>query len=140
MQPTSPLLKVGSIDKAIEKMIYDKNIDTIISAKDDTHLSWKFKNGKYLPNYKKRVNRQYLTPTFTETGGFLITKKEVISENNRIGKNVDLFVLKNGEEIDIDTYEDWNLCEYYLSRKHILFVVKGNNIIGLGHVYILCAF
>ena len=135
MQPTSPLLKVDSINKAIEKMIKNKNIDTIISAKDDTHLSWRFENEKFLANYKKRVNRQYLTPTFTETGGFLITKKNIISENNRIGKRVDLSILKNGEEIDIDTYEDWNLCEYYLNRRHILFVVRGNNIIGLGHVY-----
>jgi len=135
MQPTSPLLRVESIDNAIEKMIKNKEIDTIISAKDDTHLSWRFEDGKYLPNYEKRVNRQYLTPTFTETGGFLITKSKIISRTNRIGKNVDLFILKNGEEIDIDTYEDWNLCEYYLRRKHILFVVRGNNTIGLGHVY-----
>ncbi len=135
MQPTSPLLKIISIDKAIEKMINDRKIETIISAKNDTHLSWKFEDEKYLPNYKKRVNRQYLTPTFTETGGFLITRKEIVSKNNRIGKTVDLFILKNGEEIDIDIYEDWNLCEYYLKRKHILFVVKGNDIVGLGHIY-----
>jgi len=135
MQPTSPLLKVGSIDEAIERLINNSTLDTVISAKNDTHLSWRFENDRYLPNYEKRVNRQYLTPTFTETGGFLITKKEIISPNNRIGRNVDLFILKNEEVIDIDTYEDWNLCEYYLGRKHILFVVRGNNIIGLGHVY-----
>jgi CMP-N-acetylneuraminic acid synthetase len=45
MQPTSPLSKVGSVDKAIEKMINNKNIDTIISVKDNTHLSWRFENG-----------------------------------------------------------------------------------------------
>jgi len=135
MQPTSPLLKTSSVDKAIEKMIKNPEIDTIISVKDDTHLSWRWENGKYLPNYKERVNRQYLTPIFTETGGFLITRKNIITENSRIGKNVDLFVLKSPESIDIDTYEDWNLCEYYLRRKKILFVVRGNKKIGLGHVY-----
>jgi spore coat polysaccharide biosynthesis predicted glycosyltransferase SpsG len=46
-----------------------------------------------------------------------------------------LFILNSPESIDIDTYEDWNLCEYYLQRKHILFVVTGNNIVGLGHIY-----
>ena len=135
MQPTSPLLKVDSIDNAIEKMLKNIELDTIISAKDDTHLSWRFVDGKYLPNYEKRVNRQYLTPTFTETGGFLITRKKIISENNRIGKNVDLYILKNPESIDIDTYDDWNLCEYFLRKKKILFVVRGNSEIGLGHVY-----
>jgi CMP-N-acetylneuraminic acid synthetase/spore coat polysaccharide biosynthesis predicted glycosyltransferase SpsG len=134
MQPTSPLLKASSVDLAIEKIIKNK-IDTIISVQDSTHLSWKRVDNKYIPNYEKRVNRQYLTPTYTETGGFLITNKETISPTNRIGKNVDLFVLNSPQSIDIDTYEDWNLCEYYLKRKHILFVVTGNDKVGLGHVY-----
>ena len=135
MQPTSPLLKSTSLDKAIEKAISDKKIETVIAAKDDTHLSWRKENKDFLPNYKERVNRQFLTPTFTETGGFFITRKEIITKNNRIGKKVELHILSNGEEIDIDTYEDWNLCEYHLKRKNILFVVTGNNKVGLGHVY-----
>ena len=135
MQPTSPLLKVESIDKAIEKILKNNNIDTIISAKNDTHLSWRKEGEKFIPNYKKRVNRQYLTPIFTETGGFLITKKEIISKDNRIGQNVELYELNTPESIDIDTLEDWNLCEYYLKRKKILFVVRGNSTVGLGHVY-----
>jgi len=135
MQPTSPLLKEKSIDKAIERIIDNQEIDTIISAKNDTHLSWKKVNDEFIPNYEKRVNRQYLTPIFTETGGFLITRDNVISEYNRIGKQVDLYELNTPESIDIDTFEDWNICEYYLKRKRILFVVIGNNDVGLGHVY-----
>ena len=135
MQPTSPLLLTKSLDSAIDKMLSNTSIDTIIAAKDATHLSWRKENNQYIPNYTERVNRQYLTPKFTETGGFLMTRNTVIAENNRIGKNVDLEILRGGEEIDIDTYEDWNLCEYYLRRKHILFVVTGNSLVGLGHVY-----
>jgi len=135
MQPTSPLLKANSLDSAIRQAVDNLDIETIIASKDDTHLSWRKEEDKYFPNYKERVNRQYLTPTFTETGAFFITRKDIITKDNRIGKNVELYVLGNGEEIDIDTYEDWNLCEYHLKRKHILFVVTGNNIVGLGHVY-----
>jgi CMP-N-acetylneuraminic acid synthetase/spore coat polysaccharide biosynthesis predicted glycosyltransferase SpsG len=135
MQPTSPLLKTNSLDSAIAKSIENKEIETIIAAKDDTHLSWRKESDKFLPNYEKRLNRQYLTPTFTETGAFFITRKDIITPTNRIGKNVELYILSNGEEIDIDTYEDWNLCEYHLKRKNILFVVTGNDIVGLGHVY-----
>ena len=135
MQPTSPLLSSSSLDKAISKILDDKNIDTIIAAKDATHLSWRSENNEFVPNYSERVNRQYLTPEFTETGAFLITRASVISRGNRIGNNVDLALLSGGEEIDIDTYEDWSLCEYYLKRKHILFVVRGNSTVGLGHVY-----
>lgn len=135
MQPTSPLLKTNSLDSAIEKAINNKSIETVIAAKDDTHLSWRKEVDKFIPNYEKRVNRQYLTPMFTETGGFFITRKDIITSTNRIGRNVELYILLNGEEIDIDTYEDWNLCEYHLRRKHILFIVIGNETVGLGHVY-----
>lgn len=135
LQPTSPLLKTTSLDDAIDIMVYNSDVETIISATDDTHLTWKKKDGVFLPNYKERVNRQYLTPIFKETGGFLITRSTIISPKNRIGKIVKLHLLVDGENIDIDTYEDWNLCEYYLKRRKILFVVSGYQEIGLGHVY-----
>lgn len=135
LQPTSPLLQSSSLDTALDILVNKKKLDTVIAAKDDTHLTWKKEENRYVPNYKERVNRQYLTPVFKETGGFLITRSSIISENNRISTNVELYLLHNGEDIDIDTYEDWNLCEYYLKRKKILFVVSGNKEIGLGHVY-----
>ncbi len=135
MQPTSPLLLTKSLDSAIDRMLSSTSIDTIIAAKDATHLSWRSENNEFVPNYTERVNRQYLTPEFTETGAFLITRVSVMSRDNRIGNTVDLTLLSGGEEIDIDTYEDWSLCEYYLKRKHILFVVTGNSTVGLGHVY-----
>lgn len=135
LQPTSPLLKTTTLDAALTRFIGDDNIDTLISAKDDTHLTWNKQGDTFIPNYKKRVNRQFLPPTYKETGGILISHTSQISERNRIGTNVDLLLLSGGEEIDIDTYEDWNICEYYIKRKKILFVVSGHNEIGLGHVY-----
>jgi len=135
LQPTSPLLKTISLDHAIDTIVKNDSVDTVIAATDDTHLTWKKVDGVYSPNYLERVNRQYLTPIFKETGGFLITRSRFISESNRLGKNIKLHLLDNGENIDIDTYEDWNLCEYYLKRKRVLFVVSGYQEIGLGHVY-----
>ena len=136
LQPTSPLLTPESLDSAIGRMIDNPDIDTILSVKDDTHLTWKkTPAGNYVPNYAERVNRQYLDPVFKETGGFLICRSRVISHNSRIGSYVDLYSLDGGEEIDIDTHEDWNICEYYLRQKKILFVVSGYKEIGLGHVY-----
>jgi len=135
LQPTSPLLSVESLDKAIYMMIKNPAIDTIISAKESTHLSWRRENDRYFPNFTKRVNRQYLTPTFIETGAFLITRARFITEQSRIGSNVELYLLNGKESIDINTFDDWNLCEYHLRRKKILFVTTGNKEVGLGHVY-----
>ncbi|MCF6366840.1 MAG: hypothetical protein L3J35_11625 [Bacteroidales bacterium] len=135
LQPTSPLLKTESLDNAVRMLIKNPELDSVISAKDDTHLSWKKENGKFIPNYKERLNRQFLKPIYKETGGFFITNSEIITKTDRIGQNVELYLLKNGEDIDIDTYEDWSLCEYYLRRKKILFVTSGYKEIGLGHIY-----
>ena len=135
LQPTSPLLESSSLEKALNQIHSNLEIDTIISAVEDTHLSWLKVDGQFIPNYEKRLNRQELTPSYKETGGFLITRSSVISENNRIGENVSLYPLSGKESIDIDTFEDWNVCEYYLRRKQLLFVVTGNNKVGLGHVY-----
>lgn len=137
MQATSPLLDASTLDAAIDLIIEDQSIDTIISAIDDTHLTWrKCDDFDYLPNYKERANRQHLPPTYKETGGFLITRPAAIRPDSRIGENVQLFVISNQHEaIDIDTFQDWSLCEYYLKRKTIVFAVSGYKEIGMGHVY-----
>jgi CMP-N-acetylneuraminic acid synthetase/spore coat polysaccharide biosynthesis predicted glycosyltransferase SpsG len=135
LQPTSPLLKTSSLDNAIGQVVADHRLDTVISARDDTHLTWRKEGGVFTPNYRARVNRQYLEPVFRETGGFLVTRAGIVSPSSRIGQRVELCILGGGEEIDIDTYEDWGLCEYYLKRKKILFVVAGSPEVGLGHVY-----
>jgi CMP-N-acetylneuraminic acid synthetase len=134
LQATSPILKSKTLDQAIEKMI-SSDFDTMISAAEDTHLSWEKKNDCFIPKYEKRLNRQELKSSYKETGGFVISKSEFVTNNSRFGKKIDLFVLQDGENIDIDDYDDWSICEYYLKRKKILFVVTGNNEFGLGHVY-----
>ena len=135
LQPTSPLLSVYSLDEAIQYMIKHSDVDTMLSAVNDTHLTWREENGANYPNYEKRVNRQYLPAVYKETGGFLITRNSIISSNGRIGPRVRLQVVSEKEAIDIDNFEDWQLCEYHLSKKNILFRVTGNQEIGLGHVY-----
>lgn len=135
LQPTSPLIKSTSIDDVLGVLRKRPEIDTVISARDSTHLTWRREGGRYLPNYEARVNRQFLTPTYTETGALLATRSRVLSPTNRIGPNVELYLVSGGESIDVDTYEDWSLCEYHLRRKRVLFVVSGYAEIGLGHVY-----
>lgn len=124
-----------SLNKALREIIDDSRIDTMISSVDDTHLTWREENGSFVPNYAERVNRQYLQKKYKETGGFLIARRRVVDETTRIGEKTTLFVLSAKEGIDIDTYEDWNLCEYYIRKKKVLFCVSGYQEIGLGHVY-----
>lgn len=139
LQPTSPLLSADTLDSAIQKMLNDETIDTLISAVNDPHLSWTTKKVKgvvtVLPNYEARLNRQYLPKNFVETGAFVITKRHFVKPDTRFGKNISVYEVPASESTDIDTKQDWWVAEKQLSKKNILIRVEGYSEIGLGHVY-----
>lgn len=139
LQPTSPLLSADTLDSAIQKMLNDETIDTLISAVNDPHLSWTTKEVKgvatVLPNYEARLNRQYLPKNFVETGAFVITKRHFVKPDTRFGQNISVYEVPVSESTDIDTKQDWWVAEKQLSKKNILIRVEGYSEIGLGHVY-----
>ena len=134
MQATSPTLKQETVRAAIE-FFANHSYDTIISAMNKPHLSWGVVDGKITKNYEKRLNSQELPPNYLETGGFLITRRDCVREDSRIGENVNIFEISEEEAIDIDTYSDWVLCENILRRKKIVFRTVGKMQLGMGHIY-----
>ncbi len=134
MQATSPTLQADTL-KAAVRFFEDSEWDTVISAMNKPHLSWGVTDGKITKNYEKRLNSQELPPNYIETGGFLITRRDCVSENGRIGEKVNIFEIPEEEAIDIDTYSDWVLCENILRRKKIVFRTVGKMQLGMGHIY-----
>ena len=134
MQPTSPTLKVETLDSAIAYSI-DNDIDTVISGKNSPHLSWSERDGKKIPNYKQRLNRQYLPSYFIETGAFVISKASIVTEKTRIGKTVDIFEISEAEAIDIDSFSDLRNATFVLKDEKAAIYVNGNNKRGIGHIY-----
>lgn len=134
MQATSPTLKFSTVKAAIE-FFENSEWDTVISAMNKPHLSWGVKDGVITKNYEKRLNSQELPANYLETGGFLITRRECVTENGRIGEKVNIFEISEEEAMDIDTYSDWILCENILRRKKIVFRTVGKRQLGMGHVY-----
>ena len=136
LQPTSPLIKTSTLNRAIE-IFEDLSVDSVISVVDDRHLSWGFDetNQRYFPNYIERINRQYLPKSFKETGAILATRRHLMHENSRLGTNIDLIEVSREESVDIDNYEDWWVAEAYMKKKRIAIVVNAYDEIGTGHVY-----
>ena len=135
MQATSPTLKLETIADAIG-YFEAHDFDTVLSATNKPHLSWGVDaNGQYVKNYEKRLNSQELPPNYLETGGFLITRRECVTAQGRIGDRVSIFEIPEDEAVDIDTYSDWVLCENILRRKKIMFRTVGKRSVGMGHVY-----
>lgn len=134
MQPTSPTLKVETLDAAIKYAI-DNDLDTLISAINAPHLSWGEKDGKKVPNYTERLNRQYLPPCYMETGAFIISKASVVTPKTRIGEKVDVYEIPEDESQDVDTFEDLRSVAATLEREKVAIYVNGNNKRGIGHIY-----
>jgi len=134
LQPTSPLLTVRTLNEAIDKF-ETSELDTLISVEDDTNLGWIEKDGTLVENYEKRVNRQWLTKKYKETGAFLISKRSVVNENTRIGQKIGVYAVPKYESIDIDDEIDWNIAENLSKRLKILFVTSANPEIGMGHIH-----
>ncbi|MCD8151347.1 MAG: cytidyltransferase [Clostridiales bacterium] len=134
MQPTSPTLSTDTLDKAICYAI-DNDLDTLISVINAPHLSWSENNGQKVPNYKERLNRQYLPPCYMETGAFVISKRSVVTPTTRIGAKIDVFELPEDEAVDVDTFADLRSVQMLLEKQKVAIYVNGNNKRGIGHIY-----
>lgn len=134
MQPTSPTLRVTTLDAAIKYTITN-DLDTVISAINAPHLSWAEKDGKKVPNYVERLNRQYLPPCYLETGAFVVSRASVVTPETRIGDKVDIYEVPEDEAQDIDTFEDLRSVAATLERQKVAIYVNGNNKRGVGHIY-----
>ena len=134
MQPTSPTLKVETLDAAIKYSI-ENDLDTCISAINAPHLSWSLKDGKKVPNYEKRLNRQFLPANYLETGAFVVSKASVVTADTRIGKKVDVYEVSENEAVDIDTFADLRVAAMSLNTQKVAIYVNGNNKRGIGHIY-----
>lgn len=134
MQPTSPLTTVKTLDAAIQKFL-EGHYNTLLSVVNKPHLSWTEKNGKVMPAYEKRLNRQQLPKNFLETGAFVIVDRKSISEVTRFGEKVGVFEVPEREAIDIDDATDWVMTESLMKKKRILFRADGYVKLGMGHIY-----
>lgn len=134
-QATSPFIQRETLEKVIN-IHQSENLDTVLSVKDDRHLLWTIKYGKAVPLYEKRVNRQQMEPLFGETGGVISsTLGHILKHKSRIGKNIHIIEVDEKEGLDIDTFADWALAEYWANKLKICIRVDGAKELGFGHLY-----
>lgn len=131
IQPSSPLLKSATLDKAIERF-EDFAIESIIGVVEDSHLSWRYDddNQRFFPNYIERLKKQDLPKSFRESGSVVVSRRGLIHEDSYIGSNIDLIVLSREESIDIQNYDDWMVVESHIQKKRVAFIANSNNEIG----------
>jgi len=107
---TQPFIKGTSIENAISKVIHD-GYDSAFSALEQKTYCW-FKGCPVNYSLDNVVITQELEPIYTETSGFFIFKKEVVTNlHRRIGNNPYMQMVDQFEAIDIDTADDFKMAE-----------------------------
>lgn len=133
IQPTSPFLSKLSIYNCLEALM-ESGVQTVLTVREEKHLSWSLREGHFYPDYKKRINRQWISSTYVETGGCVACWRDLLEEGSRFGDEVRAVILDFPESIDIDSRADWALAEHVLSCRRIAIWLIGNAKVGLGHV------
>lgn len=72
------------------------------------------------------------TPVYVESKALVILDAKALLRGE-IRRTIPYFL--NDRAIEINSYQDWWICERLLQRRHVVFVVAGYPAIGMGHVY-----
>ncbi len=108
----SPLLSTKTFNKAIETF-FNKKCDSLFGV--SKHQLW-FYDDKGEPinhNPNELLKTQDVTPLYEDNSTFYIFSKKsfIENDNNRIGKNPFMFIVRKIEAFHIDTWDDWEVAE-----------------------------
>ena len=114
----APLVDESILKNAYEEFLKDSNSILVSVKKLDKQLLH-FKDDSLV-----KIDNDY----FKELKAFLIF-------NKNFKRQYKPFVIDNEKSIEIETYQDWWVCEKLLQRKRVVFNVIGNIKVGMGHIY-----
>ncbi len=122
LQPTSPFRKVEHIDNALEMIISNFNIDSLVSIQQvDQHPYWMktLNESGYIEQFSKKsnvyANRQSLPKYYINNGSIYICKWDIFINDKSFYKcKCYPFIMDKKHSIDLDTMDDWKYAEYLL--------------------------
>jgi len=123
LQATSPLREPADIAGALD-LFFEQDADSLFSgAILDDFLIWGNVNGEFTSlnyDYRNRGIRQNREKQYVENGSIYIFKPELLKKtNNRLGGKMLVFEMDFWKSWQIDTYEDMELCQFYMYSKSL---------------------
>jgi CMP-N-acetylneuraminic acid synthetase len=128
LQPTSPLLNLNSLNQAVEKLLSNSDLNSVITIKAGHPFLWsQEENLKWNPDGHSRLHRprrQELPSSGWETGGcYAIRASAIYSQQIRYPEPTGIIPVSFLESVDLDTQEDLdlvrNLIDSYPKRMEI---------------------
>lgn len=120
LQCTSPIRDKNDIDRAIETLDREK-ADSLLSGVINTRYLWNQKGGAWTSinyDFKNRKRDQDLGVEMQENGSIYVFKPAVLRQHgNRLGGKIAMCEMDFWSSCQIDSAEDFSLCEWALSQK-----------------------
>jgi len=120
LQPTSPLRNSRHIDEALGIFFRD-GYDSLLSVCPSHAFIWRMSENRPYPlnyDFANRPMRQDRELEYRENGAIYITKYEtLISKHNHLGGKIGLYVMPEGDSLEIDTEFEFWLSEQIMSKK-----------------------
>jgi len=119
---TNPLLRIGTIDRAIEFYFSNRNnFDSVFGVNKIQSRLYRSDGKPVNHNPEELIRTQDLDPVFEENSTLYIFSRESFKKagNRRIGKRPYMFEVPRAEAVDIDTQSDFEMAAYlyeYLSK------------------------
>ena len=117
----TPLIGGEILKSAYNKFLEDEKF-ILTSVRKEQRKLLQFKN-----DLLQKVND---SEYFEELKAFHIFNKNYLED-----KQFKPYIIDSEKSIEIESYQDWWVCEKVLQRKKIVFNVIGNIEIGMGHIY-----
>lgn len=121
-----PLLTAADIEEAHASFLAS-GADALVTVRSVRHRIWEVREGG-LGRFAGDEEAELLVESKA-----LIMLTAAAARTGRAPRVVPCFL--NDRAVEINSYQDWWICERLLERKHVVFVVAGYPAIGMGHVY-----
>ncbi len=130
LQCTSPLRRPDDITRAIQQF-YATGADSLCSVAPSHRFLWRIgEDGQPESanwDYRQRSRRQDRAPEFWENGSIYLFRPWVLRQfNNRLGGKITLYEMDEWSSVDIDTYDEFELCEWLMTRRGMRQQGTGN--------------
>ena len=115
-QVTSPMVKVSTYQKAINKIIEDESIDSIVSVSEEKKFLWK-DNKPINYDISRTPKSQDLPNIFSLNFAISIIGKDVMmKKRNVVGDKPYFLYLNKVESVDIDDIFDFEFAEFLYKK------------------------
>lgn len=130
LHPYTPLISSEEVARAYHTF-QSRGCDVLVSVKEERHRAFRGANASlqriFLGDEKQRV--------FTEIRAFQFLRSRGLRDGSALGKLKLHPHFVGHDTVEIESYQDWWVCEKLLGRRRIVFRVIGDQVVGMGHIY-----